>query len=216
MAVLMAAAVLANICQAHLPGRACCPAAGAEALTQQLAGGMRMALTPAELEAKQRVQLPFEHQGQVGWWLTRAPRACMQQEQPVGARRCCAASAAYACVHSPSEPPLPPLLCRLQGAAYQTGDFRDYLPPEAGGRARPPSAGAARPPSAAAAPGEQQRLGHILYVRDSGSEHDSGAAASWRRGLAATLGMVVFCSGGRVLQLSALHLQTCLLPSCCR
>ncbi len=75
----------------------------------------------------------------------------------------------------------------LQGAAYQTGDWLDYLPPEAGGRAasRPGSAaGQARPsPDAAAqqhvsqqaAPGQQQQqqLGRILYVRDSGSELDS-------------------------------------------
>lgn len=43
------------------------PAAG---LAQQLAGGMKLGLSQAELEAKQRVQLPFEHQGQV------RPRGC--------------------------------------------------------------------------------------------------------------------------------------------
>lgn len=92
----------------------------------------------------------------------------------------------------PAQPPLPrfftpaPTLITspLQGAAYQTGDWLDYLPPEAGGRAasRPGSAaGAARPaPAAASQPAaqgqltqQQQQLGRILYVRDSGSELDS-------------------------------------------
>ncbi len=79
------------------------------------------------------------------------------------------------------------MLHAMQGAAYQTGDFRDYLPPEAGGRARPGSAAGSRAgqpdpaalgtAAAATAGGEgqqqqqqQQRLGHILYVRDSASE----------------------------------------------
>lgn len=63
----------------------------------------------------------------------------------------------------------------VQGAAYQTGDFRDYLPPEAGGRAgsRPHSALSMAAGGAAAAAGDAQRLGHILYVRDSSSDHDS-------------------------------------------
>lgn len=44
-----------------------------------------------------------------------------------------------------------------QGARYDPGtDFRQYLPPEAGGTA-----------------GGGRRLGHILYLRDSGSEADS-------------------------------------------
>lgn len=118
-------------------GKAAGAAAGGDAvsgLAQQLAGGMRLGLSRAEAEAKARVQLPFEHQG--------------------------------------------------QSAAYQTGDFRDYLPPEAGGRARPGSAAGNRPAApgassmAVAAGGEgqqqqqqpQQRLGRILYVRDSASE----------------------------------------------
>ena len=42
--------------------------------------------------------------------------------------------------------------------AYQTGDFKDYLPKAAGGQGK--GAG-------------QGSLGHILYVRDSASEHDS-------------------------------------------
>lgn len=109
-------------------------AAGPGTLAEHLAGGMKLSLSKEEQEARQRVQLPFEHQG--------------------------------------------------QGAAYQTGDWLDYLPPEAGGRAtsRPGSAaGAARPAPAAAsqlaAQGQltqqQQQLGRILYVRDSGSELDS-------------------------------------------
>lgn len=44
------------------------------------------------------------------------------------------------------------------GQAYQTGDFKDYLPPAAGGRAMGSGA---------------DKLGHILYVRDSASEYDS-------------------------------------------
>ena len=44
------------------------------------------------------------------------------------------------------------------GQAYQTGDFKDYLPKAAGGQGKGTGEGA---------------LGHILYVRDSGSEHDS-------------------------------------------
>jgi hypothetical protein len=44
------------------------PEAPSAQLVQQLAGGMKMGLSAAELEAKQRVQLPFEHQGQVGGW----------------------------------------------------------------------------------------------------------------------------------------------------
>ncbi|KAI3428675.1 hypothetical protein D9Q98_007498 [Chlorella vulgaris] len=109
---------------------------GEAALAQQLAGGMKLGLSAAELEAKQRVQLPFEHQG--------------------------------------------------HAAAYKTGDFRDYLPPEAGGRAAARPASAAGGAAAGAAGGAgagtgagggeigvRQGLGHILYVRDSGSEHDS-------------------------------------------
>lgn len=74
----------------------------------------------------------------------------------------------------------------LQAAAYKTGDFRDYLPPEAGGRAAARPASAAGGAAAGAAGGAgagtgagggeigvRQGLGHILYVRDSGSEHDS-------------------------------------------
>ena len=47
-----------------------------------------------------------------------------------------------------------------QGAslAYQTGDYKDYLPKAAGGQGKGTGEGA---------------LGHILYVRDSASEHDS-------------------------------------------
>lgn len=44
------------------------------------------------------------------------------------------------------------------GRIYQTGDFRDYLPHAAGGQGKGTGEGA---------------LGHILYVRDSESEHDS-------------------------------------------
>ncbi|KAL0019744.1 hypothetical protein WJX77_011084 [Trebouxia sp. C0004] len=44
------------------------------------------------------------------------------------------------------------------GQAYKTGDFKDYLPQAAGGSGRGSGAGS---------------LGHILYVRDSASEHDS-------------------------------------------
>lgn len=44
------------------------------------------------------------------------------------------------------------------GQAYQTGNFKDYLPKAAGGQGK--GAG-------------QDSLGHILYVRDSASEHDS-------------------------------------------
>ena len=41
---------------------------------------------------------------------------------------------------------------------YQTADFRDYLPHSAGGQGKGVKQGA---------------LGHIMYVRDSESEHDS-------------------------------------------
>ena len=44
-------------------------------------------------------------------------------------------------------------------------DFRDYLPPAAGGRATATAAGG--PAS------NPNRLGHILYVRDSEGEADS-------------------------------------------
>ena len=44
------------------------------------------------------------------------------------------------------------------GQAYKTGDFKDYLPQAAGGSGRGAGEGS---------------LGHILYVRDSASEHDS-------------------------------------------
>ncbi|KAL3140510.1 hypothetical protein ABBQ32_005093 [Trebouxia sp. C0010 RCD-2024] len=44
------------------------------------------------------------------------------------------------------------------GQAYQTGDFKDYLPKAAGGQGNGTGQGS---------------LGHILYVRDSASEHDS-------------------------------------------
>ncbi|KAL4428190.1 hypothetical protein ABPG75_002279 [Micractinium tetrahymenae] len=135
---------LRNPAAAAEKAAAAAAAAGNGALAQQLAGGMKLSLSREEEEARQRVQLPFEHQG--------------------------------------------------QGAAYQTGDWLDYLPPEAGGRSasRPGSAaGAAKPAPAAAAAGQQPagqqaaaqgqqqqgqqqgQLGRILYVRDSGSELDS-------------------------------------------
>jgi hypothetical protein len=43
------------------------PAAGStvEALAPKLAGGMKLGLSAAEQEARQAVQLPFQHQGQV-------------------------------------------------------------------------------------------------------------------------------------------------------
>ena len=44
------------------------------------------------------------------------------------------------------------------GQAYQTADFKDYLPRAAGGQSKGAGEGA---------------LGHILYVRDTASEHDS-------------------------------------------
>ncbi|DBA68866.1 TPA: hypothetical protein ACH3X2_013345 [Trebouxia sp. C0005] len=44
------------------------------------------------------------------------------------------------------------------GQVYKTGDFKDYLPQAAGGSGRGTGEGS---------------LGHILYVRDSASEHDS-------------------------------------------
>lgn len=44
------------------------------------------------------------------------------------------------------------------GQAYQTADFKDYLPKAAGGQGKGTGQGS---------------LGHILYVRDSASEHDS-------------------------------------------
>ena len=50
-------------------------------------------------------------------------------------------------------PPIPKPIPPAQGARYQTGDFRQYLPPEAGGTAG--------------------SLGRIMYVRDSESEPDS-------------------------------------------
>lgn len=81
-------------------------AAGEEGLVRQMEGGMKLTLSREEEEARRKVQLPFEHQG--------------------------------------------------EGAAYRTGDFRDYLPPEAGGTLE-----------------GGRRLGHILYVRDSASEYDS-------------------------------------------
>lgn len=45
---------------------------------------------------------------------------------------------------------------------YEAGDFRQYLPPAAGGYG----------PGVEDAAGSGQ-LGHILYVRDSEEEHDS-------------------------------------------
>ncbi|GAB4818904.1 hypothetical protein N2152v2_005950 [Parachlorella kessleri] len=82
----------------------------AAGLAAHVEGGMRLSLTQEEEEARRRVQLPYEHQG--------------------------------------------------QSTAYQTGDFRDYLPPAAGGHVTTGS-------------GTARKLGHILYVRDSASEHDS-------------------------------------------
>lgn len=48
-----------------------------------------------------------------------------------------------------------------QSSIYQAADFREYLPPAAGGH------------GAAAGGSGENRLGHILYVRDSDEEHDS-------------------------------------------
>lgn len=48
-----------------------------------------------------------------------------------------------------------------RSARYATTDFESYLPPAAGGR------GAGRALEGAG------KLGHILYVRDTDSEHDS-------------------------------------------
>ena len=45
------------------------------------------------------------------------------------------------------------------GQVYQTGDYRDYLPHAAGGQGQ--------------RSGGTVSLGHIMYVRDSESEHDS-------------------------------------------
>lgn len=39
--------------------------AGPGTLAEHLAGGMKLSLSKEEQEARQRVQLPFEHQGQV-------------------------------------------------------------------------------------------------------------------------------------------------------
>ena len=52
---------------------------------------------------------------------------------------------------------------RGQSARYATTAFEEYLPPAAGGR------GAGRPVEGVGS----GKLGHILYVRDSESEHDS-------------------------------------------
>ena len=54
---------------------------------------MRMALTPAELEAKQRVQLPFEHQGQVG---VRGQQAAPWPQQARNQSRCTGRAACHA------------------------------------------------------------------------------------------------------------------------
>ena len=129
---------------------------------------MKLSRSAAEEAARQRVQLPFEHQGRVG--------GCTVVEWECGL---CASQRPE--TRSATAPPPPPRSSSpssiaLQGAAYQTGDWRDYLPPEAGGRAGGGGAAAA----SAGGQAEQQldgqggrRLGHILYVRDSGSEHDS-------------------------------------------
>lgn len=123
-------------------------------------GGMRLSLTTEEEEARRRVQLPYEHQGKVGCGAGSccpffvADNGRVQQCMCAVGRKMTPTSPPDACVL------VMPMRCLPQGAAYQTGDWRDYLPPEAGGRG-------------AAGGGSGRRLGHILYVRDSGSEHDS-------------------------------------------
>jgi len=93
------------------------------------AGGMKLTLSEEERKARERVVLPYEHQG--------------------------------------------------QAQAYQTGDFRDYLPVAAGGKAGGQAllgqaAGSGTAGQAAAGDdGGVARLGRILYVRDSEEEHDS-------------------------------------------
>ncbi len=54
-----------------------------------------------------------------------------------------------------------PYLHQGHTAAHQAGDLRAYLPPAAGGHG--PAAGGSG----------DNRLGHILYVRDSDQEADS-------------------------------------------
>jgi len=64
-----------------------------------------------------------------------------------------------------------------QGTAYKTGDWKDYLPESAGGRAGQQHISQAAVPGAAAAPvGEPKQLGQIIYTRDSDDEdglHDT-------------------------------------------
>eukprot|EP00798_Chlamydomonas_sp_ICE-L_P014767 gene14767-20817_t len=72
------------------------------------------------------------------------------------------------------------------GKTYQTGDFRDYLPPAAGGYGAGGAASGGAPVAGTLAPTRRhstahpaglatapQPLGHILYVRDSDGSHDS-------------------------------------------